>query len=184
LWDFCLAQRNIKFHNLWMIRVYIQSRLSTEFGEVAKFGNYECRLEIYKIKKNLSEVTTKEIYTILLTKISKRPTSEQKWTESELLDNNDEDWTNIYHSKFNLTTYTKVQTFQFKITNRILACETKLYAWKIEGNSLCNFCNKEKDTIEHHLVMCKDNTNQFSGRNLRFNVWTTKWWERQNHKPI
>ena len=72
------------------------------------------------------DATTREIYTILLGKKSKRPTSEIKWTETELLQIGDNDWPHIYHSAFKLTTDTKVQTFQFKITHRILACKSNL----------------------------------------------------------
>jgi hypothetical protein len=88
--------------------------------------------------------------------VSKRPTSEQKWYDTDLLDVKEEDWPNIYQSAFKLTTDTRLQTFQFKITHRILACKSNLFIWKIEQNNICNHCNTEIDTVEHHLVMCKD----------------------------
>jgi hypothetical protein len=70
--------------------------------------DHDCRLEINKIKKEISEVTTKDIYTILLNKTTKRATSEQKWMETELLDIKEDDWANIYQSAFKLTTETKI----------------------------------------------------------------------------
>jgi hypothetical protein len=129
--------------------------------------NQNCTLTLNKMTKELTEITTKEIYSTLLEKISKRPTSEQKWLDTELLDVND--WTHIYQSAFKLTTDTKLQTFQFKITHRILACKTNLFTWKIEANAICNFCGIENDTIEHHLVMCKDT--------LEFWSHVRNWWK-------
>jgi hypothetical protein len=115
-----------------------------------------CKIEINKIDKDIADVTTKEIYRKIIDKICKRPTSEQKWHDTNLVDITNDDWRNIYQSAFKLTTDTKIQTFQFKITHRILACKTNLYVWNIEDNCICNYCELEKDTIEHHLVMCTD----------------------------
>jgi hypothetical protein len=47
---------------------------------------HDCKLTMNKITKELTEITTKEIYTTLMEKVSKRPKSEQKWTDTELLD--------------------------------------------------------------------------------------------------
>jgi hypothetical protein len=114
-------------------------------------------------------VTTKDAYKILLTHKSQRPTSEKKWMENELLQIDNDDWTNIYESASKLTTDTKLQTFQFKITHRILACKTNLYTWKIKENDICSICNSEKDTIEHHLVMCEET--------LEFWNQIRRWWK-------
>jgi hypothetical protein len=119
--------------------------------------------------KQLMDVTTKEAYNILLLKKGQRPTSEKKWSETELLQIDKDDWPNIYESAFKLTTDTKLQTFQFKITHRILACKANLYTWKIEENDICNFCNSEKDTLEHHLVMCN--------KTLEFWNCIKRWWK-------
>ena len=68
--------------------------------------------------------------TMLLQKRSKCPITEKKWTESELLQLDEDDGPNIYQSAFKLTTDTKIQTFQFKITHRILASKANLYIWQ------------------------------------------------------
>ena len=121
--------------------------------------DYECPMTFNKMTKQLTDMTTKETYMTMLTNISQTPTSEKKWRETEP-QLEDSDWQDIYQSAFKLTQDTKLQTFQFKITHRILACKANLNTWKIEENNICNFCKDEKDTIEHHLVMC-NNTLEF-----------------------
>ena len=118
--------------------------------------DHDCKLTYNKMTKQLMDVTTKEAYKMLLLKKGRRPTSKTKWSETELLQIDKDDWPNIYESAFKRTTDTKLQTFQFKITHRILACKANLYTWKIEENDICNFCNSEKTTLEHHLVMCNE----------------------------
>jgi hypothetical protein len=68
-----------------------------------------------------------------------------------------------------MTTDTKLQTFQFKITHRILACKSNLFTWKIAQNDICNQCGQERDTLEHHIVMCPE-TLEFWNRIRR-------WWK-------
>jgi hypothetical protein len=129
----------------------------------------DCTLEINKINKDLQDVTTKHVYSILLNKIFKRATSEKKWNDTEHLDIDEADWKNIYQNASRLTADTKIQTFQFKITHRILACKLNLRIWKIEENDICNKCNTEIDTIEHHLVMCTET--------LEFWSQVRNWWQ-------
>jgi uncharacterized protein involved in tolerance to divalent cations len=35
-----------------------------------------------------------------------------------------------------------------------LACKEKLYKWTIKDSEICERCNVEIDSIEHHLVAC------------------------------
>ena len=64
-------------------------------------------------------------------------------------------WKIIYTADRALTRDSKIQSFQFKVTHRILACGYNLALWKIKDNSDCKICLVETDTIEHHLVQCK-----------------------------
>jgi hypothetical protein len=129
----------------------------------------ECQLNLNKMTKQIMDITTKEAYKMLLASKSQRPTSEKKWRETELLQIDEDDWPNIYECAFKLTTDTKLQTFQFKITHRILACKENLYTWKIKENNKCNFCESEIDTLEHHLVMCNET--------LEFWNQIRRWWK-------
>jgi hypothetical protein len=140
---------------------------NTEITDIILDHDY--KLTYNKMTKQLMDVTTKDVYKMLLTNKSQRPTSEKKWMETELLQIDNDDWPNIYESAFKLTTDTKLQAFQFKITHRILACKANLHTWKIEENDICSYCKSEKDTLEHHLVMCNE-TLEFWNRIRR-------WWK-------
>jgi hypothetical protein len=176
-----LSERNI--NNKFNLRIQtleynsLKSAIPPKWKKIMK-GNHteitdsilehDCKLTYNKMTKQLTDVTTKDVYKMLLTHTSQRPTSEKKWMETELLQIDNDDWPNIYESAFKLTTDTKLQAFQFKITHRILACKANLYTWKIEANDICNFCKIEKDTLEHHLVTCKET--------LEFWNQIRRWW--------
>ena len=49
-----------------------------------------------------------------------------------------------------------MQSFQYKILNRILNCRERLYRWKITDTNICLYC-ETADTLENHLFLCKEN---------------------------
>ncbi len=63
---------------------------------------------------------------------------------------------------------TTIQTFQYKITHRILACNEWLNKIKIKICNTCSFSN-DKDTISHFLIDCNCNT-------FFWKSWA-QWWE-------
>ena len=76
----------------------------------------------------------------------------EKWIESypflETLE-----WERFYILPFRLTTEPHLQSFQYKIMNRIINCRDKLFTWKISLDNKCEYCNNI-DTLEHHLFYC------------------------------
>ena len=48
-----------------------------------------------------------------------------------------------------------LQSFQYKIINRLLNCNENLCKWKIKNSDKCFYCLKV-DTIEHHLFECTE----------------------------
>ena len=68
-----------------------------------------------------------------------------------------EDWTPIFKRAFDITKEPYLQSFQYKILNRILNTNENLHKWKILNLSECKSCG-EVDVIEHHLFYC--NTSQ------------------------
>ena len=105
--------------------------------------------------KKLCETDTKEIYWIMIEKIGERATSEKSWKDETELNLTQEDWQTIYCSAYKVPTDAKLNTFNYKITHRILACQQNLCRWKIKQSGKCLKCNEE-DTIEHHLVECPE----------------------------
>jgi hypothetical protein len=105
-------------------------------------------------RKKLEEITTKDLYWHLVQSKCKRPTSENKWQEETGLNFNVKDWEEIYMNIYKVTRDTKLITFKFKVTHRILACKRNLQRWKIKDDNLCDMCGIEIDNIEHHLLAC------------------------------
>ena len=89
----------------------------------------QCIIILNRTQKHLVTIETKEIYELLINTKGKRPTSEKKWLETDLLYITDEDWENIYVRAFKLTTDIRLPSFQFKITNHILACKNQIYIY-------------------------------------------------------
>jgi hypothetical protein len=115
----------------------------------------ECTIIINKTTRQIKDIKTKDIYWHLLMKMTKRPTSENKWKEKTDLDLTEEEWATIYTLNQQLTRDTQILNFQFKITHRLLACGYNLQIWKIKEDNLCEQCNHHEDTIEHFLVLCQ-----------------------------
>ena len=116
------------------------------------FNDYFVMIE--DVRKKLQELTTKEVYWHLLKKICKRPTSENSWEEETGLNFDEKEWESIYTNVLKTTRDTKLISFHFKITHRILACKRNLYRWKIKLDNICDLCQNEIDSIEHHLLAC------------------------------
>ena len=79
-------------------------------------------LYVNKIRKSLLDVHTKDLYWHYIDKISQRPSSEIKWATNSSLNISPEIWKIIYTADKTLTRDSKIQSFQFKVTHRILAC--------------------------------------------------------------
>ncbi len=78
------------------------------------------------------------------------PTCLYAWTEEFLIDI---EWDKVYKLSFEISREPYLQSFQYKVLNRILNCNERLHTWQIKDTNLCIFCDKI-DTIEHHLYYC------------------------------
>jgi hypothetical protein len=83
-------------------------------------------------KMDLRTITCKEVYKHLINLVSKTPTAVQKWCEMyETL--NEIDWKLIFQTLYNIVRETKLQSFQYKILNRIFPCNH----WVSKWNQVC-----------------------------------------------
>jgi hypothetical protein len=120
---------------------------------------------------SLNTCLTKNLYWLLMDKITAIPKSVEKWIswfpKLGVMDENF--WSEIFKNVFTITCSTKLQSFQYKIINNIINCKEKLLHWKIKDNDNCYHCN-EKDTIIHYFIFCPI-TKQF---------WKSllTWWNR------
>ena len=112
----------------------------------------EPNIKIGNINKSISIIKSKELYNNLIINKIKAPTAIECWIDIyPFLEKYD--WKEIYNIPFRYVREPYLQSFQYKIINRILNTNEKLYKWSIKQFSTCNFC-ESIDTIEHHLYQC------------------------------
>ena len=113
----------------------------------------ELMIKLYNKHKHITLVTNKDIYKTLINQIIQNPTAENKWHDLypflEKLN-----WKDIYSLPYKISNEPYLHTFQYKVLNRILNCNERLFKFKIKESENCLTCN-QIDTMEHHLVSCK-----------------------------
>ena len=118
---------------------------SCDIHNISFFANDErvCPLDL---------VPTKTIYWRFCHRLRRQPTCINKWQEfyPSLINC---DWDIIYTLPFHSTRETKLQSFQYKIINRIIECNKKLHDMKIKPKPTCSYC-PEVDTIDHFFLHC------------------------------
>ena len=63
------------------------------------------------------------------------------------------EWSVIFSRPYKSVWETQLQSFQYKILHRIIACNKKLFDMKIKDSPTCNFCN-QIDDIDHFFFKC------------------------------
>ena len=103
--------------------------------------------------KQFTDFTSRELYDKMLINSNSRhvPASKVKWEES--LSSNILNWKLIYSNAFKSCRSTKLQSFQYKIINRVIACNHWLFNIKIKDNPNCDSC-KIDDTLAHFFIEC------------------------------
>jgi len=127
---------------------------------------------VIKIKnenKKIQSITSKEFYWHLINNNDHTPSCIAKWhTKYSTLDNNITlQWKSIFQNAFLLCRNTKLQSFQYRIIHRTIACNHWLFNIKILNYDTCDFCNECGDTIEHFFLLCLQ-VNKFW---VSFNNW-------------
>ena len=109
-------------------------------------------MKINEKYKSVTLLKSKEIYKSIIRSKSIVPTAIERWIHAypflEALE-----WSSFYNLPFQLTTEPHLQSFQYKIFNRIINCRDKLFTWKIAINNKCEYC-EQIDTLEHHFYYC------------------------------
>ena len=114
--------------------------------------DFNLRIEGKKI--NLQNLQSKSLYDSFVSKISCIPTAQKKYNEAFSTHTFQLDWEKIYLLPFKTTLDTKLREFQYKILNRILYTNKMLFKFKKIDSPLCDFCEKELETIEHLFFYC------------------------------
>ena len=74
------------------------------------------------------------IYNALINKIKKEPTSIKKWSHYDI---QQDEWQEIFERPYKLTQNKKILDRNYKIINRIIACNAWLYKTKRINSELC-----------------------------------------------
>ena len=110
---------------------------------------------------NLEKVTSKQIYSTLMQDKFEPPTSINTWLDRfPFLENID--WKDIFELPYKIVSEPYLQSYQYKIVNRILNCNERLNKWKIKYGPECDSCG-EIDTIEHRLYTCRESQKIWEG---------------------
>ena len=100
----------------------------------------------------LDKLSSKKIYSILISNIVNKPTSNIYF--EKLFENTTLDWTEIYLSPRLATSDTTLRSFQYQILNKVLFLIKKLYTFGIIKIALCSFCNTLEETPIHIFFDC------------------------------
>ena len=105
----------------------------------------------YQGRQNLplDKSSSKEIYSILISNIVNKPTSNIYFEKNKTLDQN-----KIYLSPRLATIDTTLSSFQYKILNNVLFLNKKIYTFGITNNALYSFCNTLEETPIHIFFDC------------------------------
>ena len=63
------------------------------------------------------------------------------------------DW-KVFECIYKITCYTKLRFCRFKFIHRKLFYTHLMFKWKLMENSMCTFCGKEIETLEHMYFNC------------------------------
>ena len=113
------------------------------------------------ILKSIDKIRTNNFYWELTNRKTQPPTAIEIWTNLyPFLEN--ADWKSIYKLPYLCTREPHLQSFQYKILNRIINTNHNLHKWKIKESPYCNHCQESYDTIEHHFYYCNINRDFWS----------------------
>ena len=99
------------------------------------------------------DVSSKQIYRLFLEKKQTTPTAKVKLAAK--YSNIDIDWKSVYSLSFRTTLESKLREFQFKILNRIVFTNEKLFRFGMADSPSCFFCQTEVESVGHLLFSCK-----------------------------
>ena len=113
----------------------------------------EPHLQVLTRRVNLSKLTGKEIYIILINKICEKPTSEDKI--EQVLGVVNLNWSKVYMLGRRITLDSYSRQFHFKLTHNILFLNKALKRMNLVVSSMCSFCNIEEETPIHLFSECQ-----------------------------
>ena len=87
-------------------------------------------------------------------KNDKKPEIKQEKKWEKIHNNNLIEWKNNYTRIFKTTIDTKMRSFQYKFIMNIVPTNAYLYKCRLANSTLCDFCSRHEETIEHIFWKC------------------------------
>ena len=100
----------------------------------------------------LDKLTAKEIYSILISSLKNKPTSQNYFENS--FPNYTFDWKQIYLLPRIITINSYQRNFQYKILHNILYLHKTLYIFGKIDSPLCSICHSNDETVAHLFCKC------------------------------
>lgn len=106
--------------------------------------------------EDIDILSAKRMYSKLLASSTHVNTALKRWQEGDddLQISGAVEWTAACYRAFNATRETKVQSFQYKVLNRVIPCGVFLKRLRIRETDECSLC-QVKDSIAHFLFNCR-----------------------------
>ena len=111
-------------------------------------------LRIEGKRVDFRSLQSKLLHESFVSKISSTPIAQRKYNAFFSTHSSQLDWEKIYLLPFKTTLDTKLREFQYKLLNRILYTNKMLFMFKKVDSPLCDFCEKELETIAHVFFYC------------------------------
>ena len=105
------------------------------------------------IKIPITVVSNRDVYWMLTKRKQIEPTCKLTWNLTFKVENR---WSTIFTLPFKTVRETRIQSFQYKILNRIFPCNYYLAKFKQEISCNCEYCKDNVDTIEHYFYYCRN----------------------------
>ena len=122
-------------------------------SSVTKYMNETPDILLYNGKslKELKLCRCNFFYDVLVSSKAEDPPACRKW---ELIYTDfDFNWSEIFLLPYKVARETYLQSFNYKVLNRFIACKSNLHKWNKSPSPSCVDCG-ELDTVEHHLFEC------------------------------
>ena len=93
------------------------------------------------------DASSKQIYRLFLEKKQTTPAAKVKLAAK--YSDIDVDWKSVYSLSFRPTLESKLREFQFKILNRIVFTNEKLFRFGMADSPSCAFCQTEAESVDN-----------------------------------
>ena len=118
--------------------------------------NYDIlNINIQNRHKNIKDVKTKDVYSLLISKYNTKPSCIKAWHTRLNITLDDAEWKNVFIMPKIYIKNIRIREFQYKITHRYYGCDSKVSKWDSSVSATCKLCNNGIANILHTFYLCQ-----------------------------